>query len=66
MNCPHCRANLAHINGAGEPMVRNHGLVFKSTGICFVCPKCRGDVAMPATLAKALNDRLVLFFRRAS
>lgn len=47
-------------------MVRNHGLVFKSTGICFVCPKCRGDVAMPATLAKALNDRLVLFFRRAS
>lgn len=64
MKCPACHANLAHVNDAGEPMLRTHGLVFKAQGIAMVCPKCKGDVAVTRDLAKALNDRMVLIFKR--
>ncbi|WP_431860153.1 hypothetical protein [Azospirillum sp.] len=64
MKCPHCQANLAHVNGKGEPMVRNHGLVFQANGgVALVCPKCKGDVDMSRDLAKALQSRMILVFK---
>lgn len=62
MRCPGCNAQLGHITAAGEPMIRNRGLVLKAEGIVAVCPRCKGDVPFTADLAKALQSRIVLFF----
>lgn len=64
MICPRCNANLGHINGSGEPMVRTRGLVLKAEGVTAICPKCGGDVPIEGDLAKALGARLLLFFRK--
>lgn len=66
MNCPSCGANIQHVNAAGDTVLRNRGLVLKSSGIVAICPRCKSDVPLSQTLHKALQDRIVLFFRGAS
>lgn len=64
MNCPHCEANLSHLNAHGEPLLRTRGLIFKSAGLICICPKCKKDVPVSPTMMKAMQERIVLFFRR--
>lgn len=45
-------------------MLRNRGLVLRDDAISLVCPRCKGDVTLNPTLGKALQNRLILFFRR--
>lgn len=61
MKCK-CGANLGRINGAGEPVVRTAGLVFKADSPVMVCPRCKSDVPFTPDLAKALQSRLALLF----
>jgi hypothetical protein len=63
MRC-RCGANLVHITSAGEPMVRNKGMVFKAEGIALICPKCGADVPVSGDMAKAMQERIVVFLRR--
>lgn len=66
MKCRCCGANLGHINKAGEPLVRNAGMVMKTDGsMALICPKCRADVPFTPDFAKALQSRLVLMFKGA-
>ena len=62
MICSRCRANLGHVNGAGEPMVRTRGLVLQTGGVSAICPKCKAGVPITGELAKALSARLLLVF----
>ena len=59
MKC-RCGATLGQLNLAGEPIVRNRGLIFKASGVVLVCPSCKADVPVSGDLAKALTDRLRL------
>lgn len=61
MKC-RCGAQLGHVNDSGEPTVRMRGVVLKAEGAVAICPRCRGDVPFTADLAKALQNRLALFF----
>lgn len=64
MICPGCRATLSHVNRVGEPIIRNSGLVLKADGATIVvCPKCKSDVPFSVDLAKALRNRMVIFFK---
>ncbi len=62
MICQGCRAELGHINAAGEPLIRGRGLVLKAEGVAMICPKCKADVPLDGELAKALSARLLLVF----
>lgn len=64
MKCPGCGENLGRLSRAGEPMVRNKGLILKATGVAVVCPKCSGSVPIGGEMAKALSARLLLVFNR--
>lgn len=61
MRC-RCGAELGHLNKSGEPTVRMRGVVLKAQGAVAICPKCSADVPFTADLAKALSNRLALFF----
>jgi hypothetical protein len=64
MQCPSCKSVLTQRNRFGEPIVRNRGIVLKSSGVYLVCPKCRADVAFnPEVLRLA---PLVVFPHRRS
>ena len=66
MKC-RCGAELGHVNRKGEPMLRNRGLVFHADAPpSAICPKCKAEVPMANDMAKALSDRLVLFFKGGS
>jgi hypothetical protein len=57
-----CGAELAQLNKAGEPIVRNRGLVFKADGgVVAVCPKCKSEVEMTRDVAQTIGRRLLLF-----
>ena len=58
MKCPGCQASLAHINAAGEPIIRMRGLVLKAAGVVAMCPACRGDVPVVGEAARILSARL--------
>lgn len=45
-------------------MLRNRGLVLRDDALSLVCPRCKGDVPLNPTLSKAVQNRLILFFRR--
>lgn len=60
MKCPACLAELGHVNGRGEPMIRTRGLVLKAEGVAALCPKCKADVPVEGELAKALRSRLLV------
>lgn len=64
MICPHCKANLTQRNGSGEPLLRNRGLVIKSTGLALVCPKCSGDVPFSPDAMSAVHQVAVLFLQK--
>ena len=64
MKCGSCGANLQQENGSGEPLLRNRGLVLKSSGPVAICPRCKSDVPFSPTWMKALQHAAVLFFRR--
>jgi len=66
MRCGNCGANLQHENPGGEPLLRNKGLVLKSSGLVVICPKCKSDVPLSPDWMKALQNAAVLFFRRPS
>jgi len=61
VKCGQCGAVLTQNRTEGGVMLRNHGLVIKSTGVAFVCPKCKADV----TPTKADRDMLVLFLSKS-
>ncbi|CAB4137421.1 hypothetical protein UFOVP326_28 [uncultured Caudovirales phage] len=63
MKCPHCQADMAHLNAAREPIIRTRGLVLKASGLSLVCPRCKGDVAPSQELQKAMSNSLVLFLK---
>ena len=60
MKCPACAANLGRLNAAGEPLIRNRGLVLKAEGVVALCPRCGKDVPFTAEIAKALQQRMWL------
>jgi Zn-finger nucleic acid-binding protein len=60
VRCPGCQAGLAHLNDAGEPILRMRGLVLKASGVVAMCPSCRGDVPMQGEVARILSSRLAL------
>ena len=62
MRC-RCGADLAHLNSKKEPIVRTRGIVFQSSGMKLVCPKCKADVPLSQDMAKAMQNSLVLFLR---
>lgn len=64
MRCPHCQTELLRTSASGHPMLRNRGLVLREDHLIAVCPRCKGDVILNQTLSKALQNRLILFFRR--
>lgn len=64
MKCPSCAAQLGQINAAGEPIIRNRGMILKAAGVSVVCPKCKADVPVVGELAKAMSARLLLVFAR--
>ena len=66
MKCPACQANLGQLSAGGEPMVRTRGVILKADGVVVVCPKCKGDVAISPDFAKAMQSRMVVFFRRGA
>lgn len=63
MKCPHCHADMAHLNAAREPIIRTRGLVLKASGLSLVCPRCKGDVTPSQELQKAMSNALVLFLK---
>jgi len=66
MKCPHCMEALARISKAGDPMIRNAGLLLKADGIAVVCPGCKQDVAIGGDVLQQLRRRLVLIPKTVS
>lgn len=64
LRCSSCHAELLRTSDSGHPMLRNRGLVLHEDHLSLVCPRCKGDVPLNPTLSKAVQNRLILFFRR--
>jgi hypothetical protein len=46
-------------------MIRTSGLVLKAASLVAICPHCKGDVPFSQTMAKAVQDKTVLFFLKS-
>ena len=64
MICPNCRSELGKISSAGEPMIRGRGLLLKAESVSVICPKCKHDVPLSNEMAKALQERITIFFKK--
>ena len=60
MKCRACQANLGQVNRAGEPLLRNRGLVFKADSVVALCPRCGGDVPFTAEITRALRRHVFI------
>jgi len=61
--CGHCSANLKQENRKGETLLRNRGVILKSDGLVFVCPKCKGDVRLTGEMLGKIKEK-ILFFKQ--
>jgi hypothetical protein len=60
VKCGHCGSVLGGESRAGDPIIRNRGLILKAGRIVLVCPKCKHDVEPP----REIKDQLILFLKR--
>jgi hypothetical protein len=64
MKCGACGATLTQESQGGEPLLRNRGMILKASGPVVICPKCKADVPLSPPWAKALQQSVVLFFKK--
>lgn len=69
MRC-RCGCVLTQLNRAGDPIIRNRGIVLKKSGMILVCPLCKGPVPFSLELLQLAvlprSDRHSLQNQRSS